>query len=703
MLEVGFTHSLHWLDHMDSAAWSAGKPLEFNERFSGARKAMNEVMAKGLRVMGKMSPGGYFKNQPAYAKAREEFLCWDRQGKPKKQVNFSLPRIQEHAYNAAKSTANNVSMYPVIDHVLFDSEFRDGASLSFRPEDMEALKKATGMTQVPAEIENKGGVKYIQLKDFPASRIIPENDPILTYYRWFWGGADGYPGFISEARRGLNLDGTGPLKLLWDPVVRCPSKWGSGGEADFVGHWTYTYPDPLVMGLATDEVLAMREGGPAYQQPTKMTQIIWYREATTGTMPEDVNKRAEWEQRLPKARFITIAPDFLEIALWQKLARAIKGIYYHGAGSLWDKGKPGGYDYTNPDSAKRLAQLSENVVKPFGAMLLKVPERQSEVALLESFTNEMFFGGSTGGNFSNPVGRMHGALVRAHYQPQVVYDETILRDGLDQYKVLAMPACAVLSEAVAKCINDWQDKGGVIIGDNLLAPGIVPDILVTPLNDNDKEKSVACALQLRQELDEVLQPWVEADTHDAILRLRKFVDTDYLFAVNDRREFGDYVGQYKKIMEKGLPLTTSIKMRRSKAVVYDLLQGKRVKSSSKKGLLSFKADFEGGQGRLYLISERPLRRIKMRASRSIARDSSGMLNISVLDSSGKPANAVLPLQISGQDSAGENIEISGYYAAVNGVLSLPIDIAPNDLPGKWQLQVKELASGLKAKTSFKVR
>ncbi|NMA20575.1 MAG: hypothetical protein GX927_08340 [Lentisphaerae bacterium] len=703
MLEVGFTHSLHWMDHLDGAAWSAGEPLGYSERLKDTRKALNEIMARGLRVMGKMSPGGYLQSQPAYAKAREEFLCWNRQGQPGKRVNFSLPRIQQHAYNAARSMANNFAMYPVMDHVLFDSEFRDGTTMSFRPEDMAALEKATGLKQVPKEIETKGGVKYIQLKDFPANRIIAEDNPILTYYRWFWGGADGYPGFISEARRGLNQDGKNSLKLLWDPVVRCPSKWGSGGQADLIGHWTYTYPDPLVMGLATDEVLAMHKGGPPHQQPTKMTQIIWYRNATTGRMPEDESKRAEWERRLPDAKFITIAPDFLEIALWQKLARAIKGIYYHGSGSLWDKGKPGGYDYTHPDTAKRLARLTKTVVKPLGPMLLKLPERKSEVALLESFTNEMFYGGSTGGNFSNPVGRMHGALVRAHYQPEVIYDETILRDGLEQFKVLVMPACAVLSEAVANRINDWQQKGGIIVGDHLLAPGISPDVLVKTLDDNEKANSIACAAQLRRELDEVLQPWAEADTPDAILRLRKFGGSDYLFAVNDRRDYGDYIGQYKKVMEKGLPLDSTIQLRRQKGTVYDLLQSQRVKASWKKGILSFKASFEGGQGRLYLITERPLRRIKMQVSKNMERNSSGELKISVLDSSGKPANAVLPLQISGQDSAGADIEISGYYAAVNGELTLPIDIAPNDLPGKWQLQVKDLASGLKAKASFKVR
>lgn len=157
MLATGFTHSLHWMDHLDSAAWSAGQPLEFHDRFNETRQNLNEVMAAGLRVLGKMSPGGYFKSQPDFAKARDDYLCHDRQGKPTGTVNFSLPRVQQYAFDAARTMANNLSMYPVVDIVLTDSEFRDGSQLSFRAEDAEAFRAASGF-DIPDEIVSKNGV-----------------------------------------------------------------------------------------------------------------------------------------------------------------------------------------------------------------------------------------------------------------------------------------------------------------------------------------------------------------------------------------------------------------------------------------------------------------------------------------------------------------------------------------------------------------
>lgn len=703
LLATGFTHGLHWMDHLDGAAWSAGQPLEYHERFGETRQNLNEVMAAGLRVLGKMSPGGYFKNQPAYAKAREEFLCHDRQGKPTKMVNFSLPRMQQFAFDAARSMANNLKMFPVVDIVLTDSEFRDGNQLSFRAEDIAAFRAATGLADIPAAVESKSGVKYARLADFPASRIIPEDHPILAYYRWFWGGGDGYPGFLTQAWKGLKAEGTAPWKVVWDPAVRCPSKWGSGGAVDWIGHWTYVYPDPLVMGMATDEVLAMCKGGPSYQEPTKMTQVIWYRSGTTGPLPEDKSKWNEWETRLPEAKFITIPPDMLEIALWQKLSRAIKAVMYHGAGSLWDKGQPGGYDFTHPGTQLRLAALANKVIKPFGPMLLKVPERKARIAMLESFASQMFYGGGTHGTMSRPVGRMHAALVRAHLQPEIVYDETILRDGLDQFTVLVMPSCAVLSAGVAERIQAWQAKGGVIVGDELLAPGISPDVLAPQLQENDKDQIIACSQKLRQELGDVCLPFAEADTADAVLRVRSFGSSDYLFAFNDKRTYGDYVGQYRKVMEQGLPLRAQIRVNRPRGTVYDLLAGKAVTVTAADGALAFPADFGPGEGRLYLVTERPLARVQVAVPAEIARGQRGLVDITVLDAAGQPADAVVPLHIQGSDPDGQPLEIVGWYAAAAGKLSVPIDVARNDAAGTWKVQVRELASGLEASAVFTVR
>ena len=700
MKAVGFTHRLEWMDHLDGQAWRAGEPIPFASRMDQTRAKLNEALVAGLRLMGKISPGSYFKGQKGYAKLRQDYLCHDRYGKPTKRVDFSLPRVQQWGYDVGRSVANNVGMFPAVDLVLADSEFRDSNEVSFRPESREAFKAFAGY-DIPKLIRSKSGLSHREIPGFPRDRIVPDDDKILTFYRWFWGGGDGYPGFVTNERRGLKA-GREDLRVLWDPAVRCPSKWGSGGDVDWIGHWTYVYPDPLVMGLAADEMFAMVKGGPSHQEVTKMTQIICYRSGTTGPLPKDKSKWAEWEKRLPDTRFITVPPDLLEIGFWQKIARPVRSIMYHGAGSLWPS-KPGGYDYTHPDTAPRLTKLVKRVIRPFGPMLLDVPDRPADIAMLESFTSQMFYGRATFGSMRNPVGRMHGVLCRAHLQPDVVYDETVLRDGLDSYKVLVAPLCFALPDSVAKAIQEWQNKGGILVADELLAPRLVPDILVTQCDSAKKADLVAKAADLRRQLSDVYTPYGDADTPDAILRFRKFGTTDYLFVVNDKRTYGDYIGQYRRVMEKGLPLTATLTVRRPQGVVYDLTSGKAVATARAAGALAFTAELGPGDGRLYMIAERPIAGVVVEGPQQVKRGKSITFDMSVNDASGRPLDAVAPLRVDIADAEGRPAEFSGWCGAKGCRLSLTLDIAPNDAPGNWRIRVRELASGKTAEAVFEVR
>ncbi|MCK5802046.1 MAG: hypothetical protein KAI66_04400, partial [Lentisphaeria bacterium] len=627
MEQCGFTHSLQWMDHVDMQAWKAGEPLGFIPRFDETRTMLNETLLRGLRVLGKMSPGGYFKHQKAYAKHRQPHLCQDVHGKPiEKAVDFAQPRVQQWGYDVGRSIFNNVGMFPAVDLFLTDSEFRDSGRVSYRPEIRAAFKKHAGY-DIPKLVRAKTGVRHKEIPNFPRDRIVPDDDRILTFYRWFWGGGDGYPGMISRERDGVKGDRE-DLHPFWDPAVRCPSKWGSGGRTDIISQWTYVYPDPLVMGMATDELFAMVKGGPEYQKVMKMTQVIWYRSGTTGPLPKDKSKWTEWEKRLPDTKFITIPPDMLEIALWQKIARPIRGIQYHGSGSLWPS-KPGGYDYTNSETAPRLAKLTSTIIKPLGPMLLAVPDRPAKVAMLESFTSQMFYGGATSGSMRGPVGRMHAVLYRAHLQPEIVYDETIQRDGLDPFDVLVAPYCGVLCESVARKIEVWQSRGGVLVADEDLTPRLMPDILIEKCGSSEKSELVEKARALRAELETVYTPHGDADTPDAILRFRKYGSTDYLFALNDRRTYGTYVGQYRRVMEKGQPLDATLTVRRPRGVVYDLVAHKRVEAQAVSGALQIAASFGPGEGRLFMITDHAIDKVSVTAPGRVARSKRATVEITV--------------------------------------------------------------------------
>ena len=248
---------------------------------------------------------------------------------------------------------------PAFAGALIHSEVRDQAYPCFHPHDLEAYRKFAG-TEIPPQINSPNGVDYRKLADFPPSRVIPDDHPIYRYYRWYWKQGDGWNALNTAVHEGLKSTGGDQLWTFHDPAVRVAKVYGSGGAVDVLSQWTYSYPDPIRIGLATDELLAMAGGAATKQQVMKMTQIIWYRSQTApqpkaGAAP--VPFQAAWEQQQPDAPFITIAPMHLREAFWTKIARPIRGIMYHGWQSLVPCEPAGSYRFTHPQTQHELARL----------------------------------------------------------------------------------------------------------------------------------------------------------------------------------------------------------------------------------------------------------------------------------------------------------------------------------------------------------
>ncbi|MEJ5341812.1 MAG: LamG-like jellyroll fold domain-containing protein [Thermogutta sp.] len=692
--EIGFTHQLVSLADY-AHIWKLDKPGTAVEGYQLAEKAemLNAYLVRGMGAIVSLSPGSWIVRNP---ETQSRFQRVDRNGQPYKDPNPCglFPEVREFCYRVGASVAETFHDFPSLEAALIHTEVRDSTNLCFHKHDLETFRTKYGY-DIPDQATSKWGVRYDRILGFPEDRVIPDNDHLLEFYRWFWTEGDGWNGLHSAVHRGLK-SARPDLWTFFDPAVRAPSIWGSGGEVDVLSQWTYTYPDPIKIGQATDELFAMAEGRPG-QQVMKMTQIIWYRSQTAPKLLEEESQRAPWEREIPDAKFITIAPDHLREAFWCKMARPIRGIMYHGWSSLVPA-PHASYRYTNPHTREVLQELIHDVVRPLGPALLNIPDSPADIAILESFASQMFAGRGTYGWSRNWEADMHLVLQWGRFQPRIIYEESILRDGLDNYRVLVLPACDVLPAAVVKAIKEFQSRGGLVVGDEFLCPAIRPDIRVESYRRTGKAEEDKAALQrlaekLRQELANRYPRRVDSSDPDLIVRTRQYGSALYVFTINDRRTFGDYVGHHGLVMEKGLPLEGTVSAVTQGKTVYDLVAHQEVKSQRMGEVLTWSVKLGPGDGRVFMITDQAIEGVQVLVPQKAERGQRASLTIRVVGKNGLPLSAVIPIELEIRDSQGQTAEPTGFYAARDGVVNVFVDFAPNDTPGEWQVRVRELAGG----------
>lgn len=696
--DLGFTHCLGLGGPDCEAIWQAGKPIApgTEEQIASARGMLDLALANDLGIAMTLSPGQWLKT-------RKDVQRVDRTGKPyaaRGDVNAALPGLAEFCYNVGASFAQAYDKFPAWQAALIDTEVRDSTQLSFSAFDREAYRKFAG-ADIPAEVVSKNGVKWADLKGFPADRIIPDDHPVLKYYRWFWTVGDGWNGLHSAVHRGIHSTGRGDVWTWFDPAIRAPSVGGSGGEVDALGQWTYTSPDPLRIGYFADELLTMAANSPRHPRVMKMTQLFWYRSQTAPQKSGAGHVGSPFDDHDPDAAYITISPMHLRESFWTKLARPVSGIMYHGWQALVPTASTGGYRYTHPDTKEEFRRLHRGVLEPLGPTLLRLGEPRRDVAYLDSFTAQMFAGR---GGYGYSGDEAYQTLLYAQLQPEVLYEDQVAARGLEGYKVLVLADCDVLPAKVAARIREWQGRGGLVIRDENLAPGIKADIIMAHVKrekkgDADKAALLAAAARLRAALDAKYARAVDSTNPEIVTRRRVAGEGEYVFVVNDHREFGEYVGQHGIVMDNGLPSAGEVSLARAGGCVFDLVAGREVAAVTREGKLRWPVALGPCDGRVYMITPRPIAAVKIGAPEAATRGAVLAVNVTVADGAGQAVPAAVPVRVEISDPAGRAGEFSGYYGAENGQVALRLELAPNDATGLWQIRATELASG-KAATAY---
>jgi len=538
-------------------------------------------------------------------------------GKKGSQVDLSNPAAKEWALKIVRELA---ATYPK-DHPRFlgcmpASEVRDKSFPVSTPAFAAAWAKYSGGLPMPDHKNSSRSAHYKTLKDFPATRVIPDDRPDYLFYKWWWKHGDGWNDYFSEVAHILDAAAGKRLMTFHDPAVRCPPIWGDGGDVAYLNHWTYVMPEPYNISFVTACLREMARGTPG-QRIIKMAQAISYRSdlAPLGTKPAN-GPLPQWAKDCPKGIYITTPPDLMQEAIWTLYSHQVDGILFHGWESILDP-KPhnariSGYHHTHPGLETTISNLFTGVGRELGPLFKALPESGDTVALLESAPAWIFAKRGEGGYANGKYSSVALAATLGGLMPRVVYEEEIVRDGLPSgTKVLLMPFCDVLTESTAKAVKAFQAKGGIVLADRHLAPDILPD---GDLPEFDRMKKAAIdqpalrktAQRLKADVKRHVALDAETESDDILVRLRRMPAGDYLFAINDRRGPGDYVGAWGFVWEKGLPNKGRVSVRRKAGAVYDLARHTAVPFEVRGDQTFVDVEYTTNDGRVLLFADKPL-------------------------------------------------------------------------------------------------
>lgn len=644
----------------------------------------------------------------------------------------SNPEMQAFAREEAKFFIKEFSGHPAFKNVLFCSEKRDASFPSFNSEH-KRFKAEKGF-DVPEVIgtTNWNRLAWAKARFAATKGIVPEDDPVYVYEMWRLGGGDGWPAFLSAAYDEYHRAIKDPeFDTFWDPAVRWAPAWTSGGSCRTLGHWVYAVPEPMAVAGPAEETLAMARGHRPAQRVIPMTQLICYRR-NLAPVQESVEQKPAWFRTHPDAAFLTVPPDALKEATWSMIAKPVAGVAYYGEPAVEETGEDW-YACTAPASRAVLKDLCHNLLRPLGPTLKRLGRKPPRVAVLESVTSVIFGGHHQYGWSSEYV--MHAQ--RARLDPRVIYEQEVVRDGLDGIDVIYAAHFVFTTQKVKDALDAFRKRGGILILDSDHLAAVEPDVVspdavvgVVPKIDQPEGIEEAAAASagkavtrlktartknLKLKNAEILRerlaakgyrPEVDSSSPEIIVYARQHGDIPYVFAVNDKRTFGDYVGQWGHMMEKGLPFEGEVTIRDPgfrNLAVYELSRGGRVDFTRKDGVVCVPVKYETTDGRLFVFAEQKIARValeaKIQGEGEQRMDSRSLwVEMKVLGEDGRPMKGLWPVEVCVKDAAGNRIDGLGYGCAVDGVFTASVPLNLNDAKGAYTVTCRDRASGLGATT-----
>lgn len=577
---------------------------------------------------------------------------------------------------------------------------------------------------VPAEIQDEA-VDWRKIAGFPADRVVADDHPILSYHRWFWSEGSGWKWFgdawnrAYERRKQARPD----TWLLQDHAVSQPAISGAHASVRYIADGSKDSREPCLTGLCMDQQLAMSAAHETQPGIFGVIPLGWERGLVVDPREGDTAQSIRQADRFSLVRWITQAPAILKANVWMTLSRPVGGVIFTG----WPALRVAGLDQmkslpaaTHPLSYAALRDVADKLLLPLGPMLARRHPWRSEVALLESFSSQVMAGRGLYRDGSPGTLAVWKALQKAHVQTDLIYEETLVKGGLQGRKVLILTDCDVLPRSVVEVIQNWQKEGGKLIGDEFLCPALKADALVSidekPQSHGNEDTGSARGGEqtsdagssgnsghgtLEERIARVLKQFgwespLTCDNPDVLLHTSQTGDALCVFVMNDRREPGTYVGQHGLVREAPLASSAMLGIGKQSVNVYDLTRSTFILPKRDDNGLTIPLELGPAEGRVLLLSKAPLLEIGLDLPETATCGNVAEARVTLNTSGGHPMPAAIPVRVSIRDADGAPAELDGHHVVEHGTLVLRLDLARNETPGTWEVRVRELASGMEA-------
>ncbi|WP_298868892.1 hypothetical protein [uncultured Gimesia sp.] len=625
------------------------------------------------------------------------------------------PEVERQQDRANEMMMDVLGDFPNLKYAFIDAEFVD--DLYYHNTNVAGLKKMQRMLGFTKE--EIGPAKYV------AKGVLADDDRGLRYRRYSYQHGNGINHTLKRAANTVHQQRP-DVQFLSDPY-RSVALLDMFPNCDLISTWTYTNPDPKLM-LYIETLRAVCR--PSGQEPLHVVTLLNY---PGSVVPEAHDKN-----------WIMMGPGRLRETTWINLSRAPKVIGYYAFDGYYHS------DLSfSPESMQALTDLSQKVFKPFGPMIRKLNVAPRNIAVLSSESSRLY-NKSTGllGYPNYQPYHFYTVMAMAHLNADVVFDETIERFGLDQYDVLVLPKCDVLTKTVYDQILNFQKRGGIVISDQYLGAEI-PNVIRFDFDFTHRRKVSANAIatgkiyvgtgqddhilpgksamekvqgvtakqdqlllesyakQLRTKLSGIVQPDIWCDQYDVLINVLEKNGVKYLVVINDKRTYDDRTGPFKAVMEKLIPQKATIRVKRDSfppgTTPYDLLASQKLSISQKDDVIEFSVDLGKTGGTIIALAPQNIQGIAVEAPQWIRQNTENQFRVRIVNADKTATRGLQPLQILVTDPDGKDSEYSHHACAEEGYYEFNLPAAANDAIGNWKLTVKDLTSRSMATHEFEVR